>query len=346
MDKATAEKMVDEFAARMRRYIAESQNPDTDYEYEDAARRNMEQAAEEIVSALTQPPVVKDFLTTAQIIDGLQALGPMEDTPPEPRITDPKPQEEVIKAAFTEGVAVYELGPCDGKPMSEDQIEKCWDLSDAKAAARVPQADPRPQGEAREPEARELLRRAYNLIVAGILTEEGGDPDAGIIWINDVDAFISRPVAARVPPEAPKPLTSEQLAEKHGIKVKPNQGEVDFITGKNFGESLHDIPVIPSKPADPLHNKLAKWPDGWSKNAWWVMFDDDGFAITVTNNPMAKDKKMWCRGVIATEFAEGVAVNRDDLPKIGTWQLKTDPGTPFKKRGASEAQGKGNNAPN
>jgi hypothetical protein len=40
----------------------------------------------------------------------------------------------------------------------------------------------------------ELVLQAYKLIVAGILTEEGGDPDAGIDWINNVDAFNARPV--------------------------------------------------------------------------------------------------------------------------------------------------------
>lgn len=57
MDKAIAEKMVDEYTALVRVYIAETTEPNGDYEDENRARRNMLAYAERLASALTHPPV-------------------------------------------------------------------------------------------------------------------------------------------------------------------------------------------------------------------------------------------------------------------------------------------------
>lgn len=96
-----------------------------------------------------------------------------------------------------EGTAPDHACEFDTNP-DRGHCEFCAMWAEVDSVINNPEPATKPQGEAREPEARELLRRAYNLIVAGILTEEGGDPDAGIIWINDVDAFISRSLAAPV----------------------------------------------------------------------------------------------------------------------------------------------------
>lgn len=63
-------------------------------------------------------------------------------------VTPSKPDDDLredIKDAFMEGIAIYELGPCDGTPMSEEQREKCWELSDAKNRRNL-YTSPRPHG--------------------------------------------------------------------------------------------------------------------------------------------------------------------------------------------------------
>jgi hypothetical protein len=143
MDKATAERLLENlFNAKQ---LLSSNNLDE----EDRRVRlfNYKEAHSTITSALTQPPVVEAPDTISEIhsmavqarIRGMMLDPNLVITAIESKPTvEAKPQGESIKAAFMEGIAVYELGPCDGKPMSEEQIEKCWDLSDAKEAARVP----------------------------------------------------------------------------------------------------------------------------------------------------------------------------------------------------------------
>lgn len=45
------------------------------------------------------------------------------------------------------------------------------------------------EGDQKFRRARQLLRRAYKLIDNGILSEDGGDPEAGLMWLYAVDAF-------------------------------------------------------------------------------------------------------------------------------------------------------------
>lgn len=94
MDKATAEKKILELVDSVESLTKKEMGPGEAFKSGEEFKQEPDTTAEKrryyaalsglrcFIEALTHPPVLQESLTTVQIIDGLQALGPMEDQPP------------------------------------------------------------------------------------------------------------------------------------------------------------------------------------------------------------------------------------------------------------------------